>query len=132
MYNVVNCYKEGIGINKDIEEMIQWTLRLAKLENPENLNKSGYVSSARLILAYMFKEGTVVEKNIYKSYQWYLIFNESKKDFSFAEQNQVVDEFRELEDKLTIDQKENAKSEAEKIIGRQLKNISNLRSATSM
>ena len=126
MYNVINCYKEGMGTDKDIDKMLEWAIRLGKLENPENLQKSGYITSARLNLAYMYKDGTDVENDNFKSYQWFLIYNEFKKDFSYIQQEQIVKEIQELETKLTAEQIANGPKEAEKTLGRSLKNMDNL------
>ena len=126
MFNVINCYKEGMGTDKDIEKMLEWAIRLGKLKNPENLQKSGTITSTRLNLAYMYRDGTDIEQNNFKSYQWFLIFNEFKKDFSYIQQQQIVKEIQELETKLTADQKANGQNEAENILERQLKNMENL------
>lgn len=126
MFNVINCYKEGMGTEKDLGKMLKWAIRLGKLDNPENLAKSGKITSARLNLAYMYRDGTEVEKDLFKSYQWFLIFNEFKKDFSYIQQQQIVEEIQELESKLTSKQKANGQKEAEKLVGRPLKNMENL------
>lgn len=114
MFNVVNCYKEGMGTDKDIGKMLEWAIRLGKLENPENLQKSGYITSSRLNLAYMYRDGTDVERDLFKSYQWFLIFNEFKRDFSYIQQQQIVREIQELENRLTTEQKASGQKEAEK------------------
>jgi TPR repeat protein len=126
MFNVINCYKEGMGTDKDIDKMLEWTIRLGKLQNPENLQKSGYITSSRLNLAYMYRDGTDVEQDNFISYQWFLIFNEFKRDFSYIQQGQIVKVIQELENKLTTGQKANGQKEAEKILGRPLKNMENL------
>lgn len=126
MWNIINCYYSGMGVEKNMGKMLEWATRLGKLENPENLTKSGYITSVRLQLAQIYREGQDLEKNLYKSYQWFLIFNEYKKDFSYIKQQQIVKEIQELETKLTSDQKTNGQKEAEKILGRQLKNMENL------
>jgi TPR repeat protein len=126
MFNVINCYKEGMGTDKDIHKMLEWTIRLGKLQNPENLQKSGYITSSRLNLAYMYRDGKDVEQDYFKSYQWFLIFNEFKRDFSYIQQGQIVKEIQELENKLTNEQKVNGQKEAEKILGRPLENMENL------
>ncbi len=126
MFNVINCYKEGMGTDKDIDKMLEWAIRLGKLQNPENLQKSGYITSSRLNLAYMYRDGTDVEQDNFISYQWFLIFNEFKRDFSYIQQGQIVKEIQELENKLTTEQKANGQKEAEKILGRPLKNMENL------
>lgn len=126
MWNVFNCYYSGMGIKKNIEKMLEWATRLGKLENPENLTKSGYITSVRLQLAQMYRDGEELKKDLYKSYQWFLIFNEFKKDFSYIQQQKIIKEIQELEEKLTSEQKANGEKEAEKLLGRPLKNIENL------
>jgi hypothetical protein len=126
MWNVINCYYSGMGVEKNMSKMLEWSTRLGKLENPENLTKSGYITSVRLQLAQMYKEGKDLKKDLYKSYQWFLIFNEFKKDFSYIKQQEVVKEIQELETKLTSDQKTKGQKESEKILGRRLKNMGNL------
>ena len=126
MFNVLNCYKEGMGTEKDIDKMLEWAVRLGKLENPENLQKSGYITSARLNLAYLFKDGIDVEADLFKSYQWFIIYNEFKTDFSYIQQQQIVKEIQDLEKKLTDNQKANAQKEAEKILERSIMNMENL------
>lgn len=126
MFNIINCYKEGMGTEKDLAKMLEWAIRLGKLENPENLQKSGYITSARLNLAYMFRDGTNVKKDLFKSYQWFLIFNEFKRDFSYIQQQQIVKEIQGLEKELSAGQIANGQKEAEGILGRPLKNMGNL------
>lgn len=126
MFNVINCYKEGMGTDKDNDKMLEWAIRLGKLQNPENLAKSGNITSARLNLAYMYRDGTDLGKDLFKSYQWFLIYNEFKKDFSYIQQQQIVKEIEELENKLTKEQKANGQKEAEKILERPLENMENL------
>jgi hypothetical protein len=126
MWNVINCYYSGMGVEKNMDKMLEWATRLGKLENPENLTKSGYITSVRLQLAQMYRDGGELEKNLFKSYQWFLIFNEFKRDFSYIQQQQIVKEIQELETKLTSDQKANGQKEAEKLLGRPLKNMENL------
>ena len=126
MWNVINCYYSGMGVEKNMDKMLEWATRLGKLENPENLTKSGYITSARLQLAQMYRDGKEIEKDLFKSYQWFLIFNEFKKDFSYIQQQQIVKEIEELVTKLTSDQKVNGQKEAEKLLGRPLVNMENL------
>jgi hypothetical protein len=126
MWNVVNCYYRGMGIEKNIDKMLEWAVRLSKLENPEDLAKSGYITSTRLQLAYMYRDGKDIKQDFFKSYLWFLIYNEFKVDFSISQQQQVIKEIQDLENKLTAEQKSNGKKEAEKLLGRPLKNIDNL------
>lgn len=129
MWNISNCYYSGMGVEKSIDKMLEWSTRLGKLENPENLTKSGYITSVRLQLAQMYQAGIDLEKDLYKSYQWFLIFNEFKKDFSYLQQQQIVEQIQEVETQLTSNQKTNAQKEAEKVLGRSLTNIENLHKA---
>lgn len=126
MFNVVTAYKEGIGTSIDKQKMLEWAIKLGKLKNPENLTLSGRITSARLNLAYMFRDGIDVEKDIFKSYIWFLIYNESKRDFSVFQQNDVVKEIQDIENRLTKKQKFEAIIEAEKILERKLINLKNL------
>ena len=58
---------------------------------------SGRITSARLNLAYMFRDANDVEKDIFKSYVWFLIYNENKRDFSVFQQDDVVQEIKDIE-----------------------------------
>jgi TPR repeat protein len=126
MFNIVGAYQDGLGTEKDLNEMLKWAIKIGKLENPENLMKSGKITSARLNLAYMYQEGRNVKMDLSKSYSWFLIFNEFKRDFSVLQQQSVIEEIKELEKKLTKEQIEIAKKQAEIIFERPLTNIENL------
>lgn len=126
IWNVANCYYEGMGVERDMDKMITWSTRLGKLENPENLLKSGYITSARLQLAYMYRDGTEIEQDYFKSYLWFILYNEFKKDFSVIQQQHIIKEIQELETKLTAEQKASGPEEAERLLGRPLENIENL------
>lgn len=126
MWNVINCYYSGMGVEKNIDKMLEWATRLGKLDNPENLSKSGYITSTRLQLANMYRDGKDIKKDYFKSYLWFIIYNEFKADFSVLQQEQVIKEIQDLVTKLTNDQKNNGQKEAEKLLGRPLKNIKNL------
>jgi TPR repeat protein len=129
MYNVMMCYNEGRGIEKSSDKTVVWAIRVGKLENPEDIRKSGYITYARLLLAYMYRDGINVEQNNFKSYQWFMIFNEFKKDLSFLEQEQIVKGIQNLMENLTAFEIENGQQEAEKIIGRPLRNLENFHKA---
>lgn len=126
MWNLINCYYQGLGVKKDLDKMLEWANRLGKFENPENLYKSGYITSTRLQLAYMYRDGEEVKQDYFKSYLWFLIYNEFKVDFSVIQQQQVIEEIKELESKLTKEQKAKGQKEAEKLLERPLKNMENL------
>jgi uncharacterized protein len=122
MHNVVTAYKDGFGTEKDSDKMLEWAIKLGKLENPEHLLKSGKITSARLALAYWYRDGDILEKNILKAYAWFLIYNENKIDFSGRQQMFVITEIKALEALLTDEELINASTKAEKIFSRQLMN----------
>lgn len=126
MFNVVGCYQERIGVIKNIDSSIVWAIRLGVLENPQNLQLSGQITSARLNLAKMYRDGELIPKDNLKSYVWFLIFNENKRDFSMIEQLTQIDAIKELEKQLSEADKRKAKIEAEKILNRKLRNINSL------
>ena len=126
MWNVVNCYLIGNGVKADISKFKEWIVRLAKLPNPENLALSGKITSARLEIAHFYKNGENFEKDNYQSYLWYLIYNESKIDFSILKQDESIKEIKEIEKTLTKEQIKNAPKDAEIILGRKLVYISEL------
>jgi len=126
MFNVVSCYMDGIGTEKNIDSMLVWAVRLASLPDMKDLNISGQITSARANLATMYREGNNVKKDIVKSYMWFLIYNESKQDFSILVQQKNIDAIKELETNLTPADKDKAKADAEKQIGRKMKNLDNL------
>jgi hypothetical protein len=106
--------------------MFEWAIRLGKLENLENLSKSGYITSTRLQLANMYRDGKEVKQDYFKSYLWFLIYNEYKVHFPILKQQQVINDIQDIETKLTSEQKASGQKEAEKLLGRPLKNIENL------
>ncbi len=126
IFNLISCYKDGFGTDKNIDKVIEWAIVLARQENPEDLAKSGNITSARLNLAIMYRDGSEIKKDVIESYKWFLLYNEGKRDFSFFQQQNVVEQIRELEKQLTKKDKEKAKELAERTIGRQLKNLGNL------
>ena len=126
MWNVVNCYLTGNGVKTDVSKFKEWIVRLAKLPNPENLALSGNITSARLEIAKFYKTGKYFEQDNYRSYQWYLIYNESKVDFSILKQEEAIKEIKELEEYLSKQQKENASKEAERLLGRKLNKLKEL------
>jgi hypothetical protein len=70
--------------------------------------------------------GQNVAKDLAKSYMWFLIYNESKRDFSILVQQKNIDEIKELEKSLSKLDMDKAKQNAEKQLGRRLNNLDNL------
>ena len=126
MHHLVGCYKEGWATTKDVGKMLEWSIELGKQEDPADFKESGYVTNTRLNLAYMYRDGDIIGQDLYSSYVWFLIYNESKRDLSFFRQQYVIKEMKEVAEQLTDDEKEMAKAEAEKILGRSLENFDQL------
>lgn len=126
IFNVINCYTDGIGTEKDSVKVLEWAIELAKMETPDNLKISGQITSARLNLAHMFMNGKGVNKDIVKAYTWFIIYNESKRDFSIRVQEQQIELIKKLEEQLSVEQIANSKKEAEKILGKTLTNFDKL------
>jgi hypothetical protein len=126
MFNVVSCYLEGRGTQKNLDSMVVWATRIALLEAPEDLNISGQITSARANLATMYRDGQNVPKSLVKSYMWFLIYNESKRDFSVLEQQRNIEAIQALEKQLSSIDKDKAKLEAEKILEKKLMNLANI------
>ncbi len=126
LFNVINCYMDGIGTEINKNEFLKWAVRLGKLQNPEDLDNSGYVTATRWNLARMYISGMFIDRDIFLGYVWYLIFNESKSDFPYEDQETAINEIFELEAQLTSEQKLEGVEAAETLLGRPLKNIKNL------
>ena len=126
MFNVVSSYMEGRGVQKNLDSMLIWATRIAILEIPDDLNISGGITSARVNLAVMYRDGQSVEKDLLKSYMWFLIYNENRRDFSVLEQQKNIEAIQALENRLSQSDKEKAKLEAEKMLGKKLTNLFHL------
>ena len=126
MFNVVSCYMEGRGTTKNLDSMLLWAKTIALLETPEDLNISGQITSARANLATMYHDGVQIAKDLLKSYMWFLIYNESKRDFSVLVQQKNIEIIQGLEKQLSRADTDKAKLEAEKLLHRKLTNLANL------
>ncbi len=127
MFNVIGCYVEGLGVAKNTDSMFVWAVRLALMENTDNIPSHGMkITSARANLALMYQDGKMVRKDPAVSYMWYLIFNESKKDLALGEQQKNIELIKDLEKGLSQAEKDKAKENAEKLLGRKLANFANL------
>ncbi|HMI08467.1 MAG TPA: tetratricopeptide repeat protein [Flavobacterium sp.] len=127
IWNVASCYASGNGVEPNNSKFRELILKLAKMENPENLAQSGYITSARLEIAGFYKTGKYgFPIDFYQSYLWYLIYNEFKVDFSILKQQEVITEINAIERLLFQPQKLNgAKADAEILLGRSLKEFEN-------
>lgn len=126
IWNVASCYASGNGVEKNDAEFREWIIRLAKMENPENLIRSGYITSARLEIAHFYNSGQLgFPIDYYQGYLWYLIYNEFKIDFSILKQQETVEEIRAVEKMLSNAKIATAKTDAEKLLGRELREFEN-------
>jgi hypothetical protein len=126
MNNVIVCYSKGMGVVTNLDSASVWTIKLASLAPIENLQQSGIVTGARKSLALKYRDGDYYPKDNIKSYMWFLIYNESKRDFSILEQQSNIDTIKEVGKSLTTANKEKAIIDAEIQIGRKLTNTNNL------
>lgn len=127
MFIVSGLCKQGTGTAKDPAQARIWKEKLAKLPNPPNLRKSGFITSARYELAQGYLNGADgLKASASDAYKWYLIGNENKSDLSVINQQQIVDQVRDLQAKLSTAQRAQAKKNAEAFLGHPLRNLSKL------
>lgn len=126
MHHLVGCYREGWATDKDPSKMVEWAVRLGKQDNPEDYKQSSYVTEARLNLAYWHRDGEYVEEDFFTSYIWFLLYNESKKDFSYFKQRNIIKDIQSLENTLDAGQILQARVEAENMLGRPLRKADRL------
>ena len=126
MFNVIGCYKNGIGTTRNVDSMLTWAIRLASLPDADDVQQSGNITSARLNLAILYRDGIEIKKDIRKSYMWLLIYNETKRDFSITEQQRGIDIIQSIEKELTEKDKANAKLAAARQLGHELRKLDNL------
>ncbi len=124
--NLVGCFSNGVGTEMNSDSVYVWTVRAASLPDVENLQMSGIITNARISLAVKFKTGSYLPKDNEKAYMWYLIYNESKRDFSILDQLSNIEKIKELEKEISPSDKNNAKRDAENQINRPLKNLDKL------
>ncbi len=74
----------------------------------------------------MYRDGSSVKKDLVKSYMWFLLYNESKRDFSILVQQENIDNIKAIEQQLTQSDRDKARFEAEKLINKKLTNLANL------
>jgi hypothetical protein len=126
MFNVVGCYMEGSGTAANSDSMLAWAIRLGSMPDMEDLEQSANITGARKNLALMYRDGDKIPKDPRKSYMWFLLYNESKHDFSTAEQQANIDAIKDIEKNFTAADKEEIKKLAELQTGRPLKNLDRL------
>lgn len=124
---VAGIYKNGQGAEKNFDKFLYWAKTLAKQKNPQDLRKSGRITSARYNLALIYLKGEEnLKPDLVESYKWFLLTNESKRDFSVVIQQQIIKQIMELQSKLSKKEQDDAKKKAEEFIGSSLSNFANL------
>ncbi len=126
IFNVITCYMNGTGTGKNIDSMLIWAIRLARMPNPDDLTLRGKITSAWAILARIYRDGDIIPINYEQSYMWFLIYNEGKRDFFSPDQQQMIGEIQYLEKILTPAERTQAKTDAENRTGRKLTNLGSL------
>lgn len=123
---VANCYTSGMGVSENTDSAIAWTIKAGVLPNLEKLTMSGFITNARMTMARNYLNGTYVEQSNKEAYTWYLIYNESKRDYSILVQMDFVKKIKELETQLSKKDRKKSIVNAEKLINRKLQNLENL------
>lgn len=120
IYNVINSYMSGFGVENDTVQLVQWAEKLGRMPTTDDERVSGIIASTRLYLAGIYRDGTFVEKDLIKSFGWYIAYNESKKYFSIEAQREQVPNIKAVETQLPVEDKERGRVFAEGIMGKPL------------
>ena len=91
------CYRDGFGTEKNEDSVFAWTVRAACLPDLENLEMRGAITNARYALAMKYINAEGVPQDNVKGYMWFLIYNESKRDYSIFDQNKNIQKIIEHE-----------------------------------
>ncbi len=123
---VIGMLLNGQGVKKDVPGALAWAQQLAVRENPENIELSGKITSARLNIAQLYLNGdNGVRRDQFEAYKWLLITNEKKTDFLGPYQQEIIDDIHDLEDELGEMEQARAREAAENALGRPLLNLEN-------
>lgn len=126
LFNLTNCYLDGIGTEKSIPKMLETAQKLALLEITDNLQRNGTITSARLNLAQMFMNGNKTGKDEKMAFVWFLIYNESKDNFSIRVQQEQLSYIEKIENKLSKSDRQELIQKAENLLGHSLKKLEEL------
>lgn len=123
---VVGMLMKGQGVPMDMSAALEWAQLLAVRENPDDLQLSGKITSARLNIAQLYLTGdSNIPRDLFEAYKWLLITNENKSDFSGPYQQEIIDDIHDLEDTLNEQTQTRAREAAETTLGRPLRNVDN-------
>ena len=122
LYNKYIYCKEKHNI--DSSALILTKLATFKNDRIDDPNKR--VLSVKNSLGFLYFEGREVPKDFYKSYIWFLVYNESKKNYSTVIQDKNIERIRYVIKKLTNKQLNEAIIDAERLNYTPLKNLDKL------
>jgi TPR repeat protein len=126
MEAVADYYKRASAPEGNPDSALVWTIRLASLSDLGPLKDSGKVIKARKSLALKYDAPDDPQRDPQKSYTWYLIYNEDKRYFSSVEQESNIESIQRLKKELSGKQRKRAAADAEKQLGRKLRNRNRL------
>lgn len=110
LYNKYIIYKEKH--NTDSSALILSKLATYKANRIDDPNKR--VIAIKNSLGFLYLEGREVPKDYYKSYVWFLVYNESKKNYSTVVQEKNIEHIKYVVKKLNKIQLKQAKLDAGK------------------
>jgi hypothetical protein len=115
---IIGCYTGGTGTAKNLDSAAVWVLKIASVTHDSDDDvkpaTGAMITTARKTLAMLYRDGEYYPKDKIKSYMWFLIYNETRDDVSDLEQKNAIDAIKELEKKLSAEDKRKAKEMAEK------------------
>jgi uncharacterized protein len=128
---VARAYESGdMGAEKNIDSMLIWLKKLALIDDRGVIETKGSaIVDARFKLGEMYRDGKYVPKDLEKSYMWFLIYNENKRQIWLDKQEENIKVIREVEKKLYAAERESAVSTAEELLKRPLRELSHLYSS---
>lgn len=122
LYNKYINYKEKH--KTDSSALILTKLATYKADRIDDPNKR--VIAIKNSLGLLYFEGREIPKDFYKSYVWFLVYNESKKNYSAIIQEKNIERIKYAVKKLNKRQLKEALLDAEKVNETPLKNLDKL------
>ncbi|NQY06725.1 MAG: sel1 repeat family protein [Flavobacteriaceae bacterium] len=127
MRAVYGFYADGLGVAQNAEQMLVWGTKIGLLTcEAKNPIIATEITNIRIDLAQKYRNGYRLEKDLLKSYQWFLLYNENKNFEQDFMQEAYIEQIQALEKELGPKQKEQAKRNAETLLGSPLRNVQNL------
>ena len=127
MRAVYGFYADGSGVAQNFGQMLAWGTKIGLLNcEVQNHAIANEITNVRIGLAQEYRDGYRLEKDLLKSYQWFLLYNENKNYVEDFMQEAYIEEIQALEKALGPKQKEAAKRKAERLLGSPLNNLQKL------